>query len=127
MANSLKALYTGFRTFKRANRGLYGSSMIKFGDTVSEMGNRFRRSFKPNIQYISPFSELLGRRVRLRASVEVIQKIDEAGGLDGYIMGQSFPESWFAEKLKYNMLMAKHKAELAQADLASPATTCNPA
>ena len=82
--------------------------MIRFGETVSEMGNRTKRSFKPNIQYCSMYSEQIEEKVKFRASVDVIQKIDEQGGLDNYILNQRFPESWFADKLKYQILLAKH-------------------
>lgn len=105
-------IFQGFKTFKRANRGLYGDSMIHFGETVSEMGNRTKRSFKPNIQYASLYSEQLGQKVKVRLATSVIQKIDEAGGIDAYILNQPVPESWFAEKLKFKILMAKHQAEL---------------
>lgn len=109
--NGKKAAQLTFHQFKRANRGLYGESSITFGDKVSEMGNRTRRSFKPNVQYISLFSEHMGKTVKVRAAVEVIRKVDEAGGLDNYLLGQRFPESWGAEKIRYDILMAKHRAE----------------
>lgn len=107
-------IFQGFKTFKRANRGLYGDAMIRFGDSVSEMGNRTKRSFKPNIQYASLYSEQLGQKVKVRLATSVLQKIDEAGGLDAYVLNQPVPESWFAEKLKFKILMAKHQAELRQ-------------
>lgn len=111
MSKALQKLYAGFRTFKRANRGLYGGTMIRFGDQVSGMGNRTRRSFKPNTQYCMMYSEHLGEKVRVRVVADVIRRVDEAGGLDQYILNQPVPESWFAEKLKYQILMAKHAAE----------------
>lgn len=106
-----------FRTFQRANRGLYGGQMIRFGDSVSEMGNRTRRSFKPNVQYVSLFSEQLGRALRVRASVDVIRQVDEAGGLDNYLLQQRIPESWFAEKLRYRILLHKWRQEAQAAGL----------
>lgn len=86
--------------------------MIRYGDQVSEMGNRTRRSFKPNIQYCSFYSEHLGQKIKARVAAKMIPKIDEAGGIDQYILNQRVPESWFAEKLKFKMLMAKHQDEL---------------
>jgi large subunit ribosomal protein L28 len=112
MMSKYNRIFQGFKTFKRANRGLYGDSMIRFGETVSEMGNRTKRSFKPNIQYASLYSEQLGQKVKVRLAACVLQRIDEAGGLDAYILNQPVPESWFAEKLKFKILMAKHQAEL---------------
>jgi ribosomal protein L28 len=116
MNEKLRALYAGFRTFQRANRGLYGGEMIRYGDTVSEMGNRNRRTFKPNTQYVYLYSEQLQQKLRVRLSVNVLQKIDEAGGLDNYILNQPFPESWFAEKIKYQILMNKFEKEREEAD-----------
>ncbi len=116
LKKSLNKIYGGFQTFKRANRGLYGNLMIKSGDQVSEMGNKTKRSFKPNIQYCTMYSELLDKKMKVRLAANIIKQIDDAGGLDNYILNQPVPESWFAEKLKYQMLMAKHEAELHQQD-----------
>lgn len=99
-------------TFQRANRGLYGNADIIFGDSVSEMGNRTRRSFKPNTQYVSLFSEYMGKSVKVRATVEALKRVDEAGGLDNYLLEQRFPESWFAEKIRYQILISKLKKEM---------------
>jgi len=112
MTKALKKVLAGFKTFQRANRGLYGGQTIKFGDQVSGMGNRTRRTFKPNIQYCSLFSEHMGKKLKVRLAVGVIKMVDEAGGLDAYILNQRVPESWFAEKLKHQILMAKHATEL---------------
>lgn len=103
--------------------------MIRFGDQVSEMGNRTRRSFKPNTQYCTMYSEYLNRRVKVRVAVDVIKKIDEAGGLDSYILNQPVPESWFADKLKYQILMAKYAAEMESEGAATnhESTLSNPA
>lgn len=97
--------------FKRAQRGLYAGETIHFGDTKSEMGNRNRRSWKPNAQRVSLWSETLQRRVRLTATTTALGLIDKAGGLDAYILAQRLPESNFAAELKASILKSKLQRE----------------
>lgn len=101
-------------TFKRAQRGLFAGERIRFGDKVSEMGNRSRRTWKPNVQHVPLYSETLGQRLRLKVTTTALQLIDQAGGLDKYILGQRRPESECAEKLKRQILLARLARERKQ-------------
>lgn len=99
--------------------------MIRFGETVSEMGNRTKRTFKPNIQYCNLYSEALGKKINIRVSPEVLIRIDEAGGLDNYILNQPFPESWYAERLKVQILQNRLTKEKEAARLTTDPTGDN--
>ena len=50
----------------RANRGLYAGKTIRYGNTISEMGNKNRRPWLPNIHQVSLYSETLQRRIPLK-------------------------------------------------------------
>ena len=98
-------------TFKRAQRGLFAGEHIRFGDTVSEFGNRNRRTWKPNVQRITLWSETLGERVRLRVTTTALGLIDKAGGLDMYVLGQRIPESKCAGELRRKIILRRLERE----------------
>lgn len=98
-------------TFKRAQRGLFAGETIRFGDQVSEMGNRSRRTWKPNVQRVNLWSETLQEQVFCRVTTTALGLIDKAGGLDNYILGQRHPESRFALQLKTRILLRRLEAE----------------
>lgn len=72
---------------KRTRIGLFAGRRILSGNNVSEDGgNRTRRTWKPNAQTASLYSELLDRRVRLKVTPAALRSIDKAGGLDAYVL-----------------------------------------
>lgn len=95
----------------RAERGLYAGRGLGFGNTISDFGNRNRRTWKPNVRHASLFSELLDRKVRLRVTTEALRRIDHVGGLDNYILNQSLPESECARRLKETLINIKLRRE----------------
>lgn len=109
-------------TFKRAQRGLFAGEHIRFGDQVSEHGNRTRRTFVPNIQKVSLWSETLKERLRLSVSTKALELIDKAGGLDAYLLGQRLPESQLAAKLRERILLKR--LELEQRKTANAGLNC---
>lgn len=58
---------------------------IMFGNNVSHANNKTRRTFLPNIQDTSLFSEILGRNVSVRISPAGLRTIDHKGGLDAFL------------------------------------------
>ncbi len=56
------------------------------GNNVSHANNRTKRRFYPNLQERRLYSELLGRKVRLRLTTSAIRTLDKYGGLDGYLL-----------------------------------------
>ena len=59
---------------------------VMSGNNVSHANNRTRRKFLPNLQRTSMSSELLGRDVTLRVSVNAIRTIEKHGGLDAFLL-----------------------------------------
>lgn len=72
--------------FNRAYRGLYGNRMIQFGNRVTFAGNKRRRTWKPNVQKKSMYSETLDRMLQFRMTTYVMRCIRKAGGLDEYLI-----------------------------------------
>ena len=67
-----------------------------FGNNVSHAHNKTRRTFVPNIQKKSTYSESLNRMIKLNLSIRAIRSIEFAGGLDKYIL--SIPNSQLSNK-----------------------------
>ena len=59
---------------------------VMSGTNVSHANNRTRRKFLPNLQRTSMSSEILGRDVTLRVSVNAIRTIEKHGGLDAFLL-----------------------------------------
>ena len=106
-----KRFYSNVSKLGRAERGLYADRSLSFGNTISDFGNKNRRTWKPNIQRVSLYSATLQERVKLRVSTEALRRIDRAGGLDCYIIGQRIPESECARKLKEKIIIKKLENE----------------
>lgn len=73
----------------RAKKGLFHGKHIQFGNNVSHSERKTRRTFKPNIQKVSLFSDVLDRKLRLNVTTKALRCIDKAGGLDNYLLGTS--------------------------------------
>lgn len=98
----------------RAQRGLYAGEHIRFGDTIHESGRRTRRTWKPNVQRVALYSEALDERIPCPVSTAALALVDQAGGLDAYILNQRVPESALAMALKERILGARLAAERRQ-------------
>ena len=64
---------------------LTGKSVM-YGNNVSHANNRTRRRFLPNLQSASMQSEILGRKVKLRVSVNAMRTVEKHGGLDAFLL-----------------------------------------
>ena len=56
------------------------------GNNVSHAHNKTRRRFLPNLQNVSFFSEILGKKVRLKVSSKGIKTVEKKGGIDNYVI-----------------------------------------
>ncbi|MFL2649997.1 MAG: 50S ribosomal protein L28 [Alphaproteobacteria bacterium] len=56
------------------------------GNNVSHAVNRTKRRFLPNLQNVSFFSEILGKKVRLKVSSKGIKTVEKKGGIDNYVI-----------------------------------------
>lgn len=78
--------YGESNVYKQSNRGLYGGKVIQFGHKISEFKNRNNRTFKPNVNQQTLWSETLGRKVTLKVATSVVRTITKEGGLDNYLI-----------------------------------------
>ncbi len=55
------------------------------GNNRSHARNATKRTFEINIQDTSVYSEILGRKVKIRATAHGLRTLDHKGGLDAYV------------------------------------------
>lgn len=72
--------------FNRAYKGLYGNRMIQFGNKISFAENKSRRTWKPNVQKTTVFSETLKRKLTFRMTTYAMRCMRKAGGIDEYLV-----------------------------------------
>ena len=78
------------------------------GNNVSHANNRTRRRFLPNLQRTSMSSEILGRDISLRVSVNAIRTVEKHGGLDAFLLQARNSElTDEARALKREIIIAK--------------------
>lgn len=109
---------------RRSRRGLYAGRQVLSGNKVSEDGgNRSRRTWKPNVQQKSMYSEILDRMVPLRVTTHAIRCINKVGGLDAYILNtpDSKMQSDIGAQLREQMKRALEQQRRQQAAAAPTA------
>ncbi|AWU78360.1 uncharacterized protein C5L36_0E04150 [Pichia kudriavzevii] len=108
--------YGESRLFKRSDRGLYGGQVVSFGNKVSEMGNRSRRSWLPNAIVKSLWSESLNKVIKMRLTARVLRTITKEGGLDNYLTKDKQARikelGLFGWRLRHDVLKARALAKL---------------
>ena len=56
------------------------------GNNVSHAVNKTKRRFYPNLHSVSFFSEVLGKKVKLKVSTRGIKTVEKNGGIDNYLL-----------------------------------------
>ncbi len=56
------------------------------GNNVSHANNKTKRTFLPNLQNVTLMSDILGRSVRLRVSMNGLRSVEHVGGLDNWLI-----------------------------------------
>ncbi len=56
------------------------------GNNVSHAVNKTKRRFYPNLHSVSFFSEILGKKIKLKVSSRGIKTVEKNGGIDNYII-----------------------------------------
>lgn len=106
--------YGESRIFKRSDRGLYGGQVISFGNKISEMGNRNRRSWLPNVIVKSLWSESLNKIVKMKLTARVLRTITKEGGLDNYVTKDKEARikelGLYGWRLRYDIMKAREAA-----------------
>eukprot|EP01138_Halocafeteria_seosinensis_P009430 gb/GECG01009638.1/.p1 GENE.gb/GECG01009638.1/~~gb/GECG01009638.1/.p1 ORF type:complete len:261 (+),score=31.16 gb/GECG01009638.1/:1-783(+) len=98
-------------SFHRGQRGLYGGKRIVFGNNVSHSERKTRRSWKPNSQYVTLWSENLGQKIPTRATAYSLRWMDKRGGLDNYLINTPDYKLASQEALRLKKLVIRARAE----------------
>lgn len=100
--------------FNRAYRGLYANRMIQFGNKISFAENKTRRTWKPNVQKKSMYSETLGRMLRFRMTTHAMRCIRKAGGIEEYLLKAKESEIKYPLALRFKQeIIAVRAARIA--------------
>lgn len=86
------------------------------GHNVSHANNKTKRCFLPNLQQVSLLSDLLGRRVRLRVSMNGLRSVEHAGGLDRWLLKTA------DSRLSLKARRIKREIQKKSAEAATPAS-----
>lgn len=70
----------------RSKRGLYDGKDIRSGNNVSFSMKATKRKFKPNVFKKKVYSEVLDEMIKFHLTTSALRSIDNAGGLDNYLL-----------------------------------------
>ena len=56
------------------------------GNNVSHAVNKTKRRFLPNLQNTSFFSEILGKKIKLKVTSKGIKTVEKNGGIDKFLL-----------------------------------------
>ena len=85
------------------------------GNNVSHANNKTKRLFLPNLQNVTLMSDVLGRSVRLRVSMNGLRSVEHVGGLDNWLIKTK------AEKLSDRAVKLKREIKKKLAAAEAPA------
>ncbi|KAH9462006.1 hypothetical protein H4Q26_010186 [Puccinia striiformis f. sp. tritici PST-130] len=74
---------------KRGDYGLYDGLRVRAGDQVSKSKHCTKRTWNPNVQKTTLWSEVLSESLQLRVSTGALKMIDRLGGLYRYVLQMS--------------------------------------
>ncbi|WFD01153.1 hypothetical protein MYAM1_003914 [Malassezia yamatoensis] len=72
-------------TFKRAQRGLYDGKILQFGNSIPNSRHKTARTWEPNVQNKTLWSETMQVWVRSRMTTSALRSIKKHGGFDQYL------------------------------------------
>lgn len=97
--------------FKRAYRGLYGNRMIQFGNKISFAENKTRRTWKPNVQKKTLWSETLREPFKTKLTTHVMRCIRKFGGFDEYLLRTKDSEIKYPRALEFKRRIIEVRKE----------------
>ncbi len=96
----------GEAKMKRALRGIYAGKIVDFGNKRSHANNRFRRTWKPNVQTKRFNSDILNKEFKINVTTHAMRCIKKAGSFDQFILySKHIDDSTFALKLRKEMVI----------------------
>ncbi len=99
-----------FKLRKMAKRCNITNTKPMFGNNVSHAVNKTKRQFLPNLQNVSFFSEILGKKIKIKSTSRGIKTVEKNGGIDNYLLSlknsKHTPET---RKLKKSLILQQSK------------------
>ena len=84
------------------------------GHNVSHANNKTKRTFLPNLQNVTLISDVLGRSIKLRVSMNGLRSVEHVGGLDNWLAKTNDEKlSLKARRLKREIAKKQSEAEAA--------------
>jgi len=78
------------------------------GNNVSHAVNKTKRKFLPNLHNTSFYSEILGKKIKLKVTSKGIKTVEKNGGIDAYLLSKKNSKlSIETKKLKKAILKLK--------------------
>ena len=77
------------------------------GNNVSHAVNKTKRRFFPNLQNTSFFSEILGKKIKLKVTSKGIKTVEKNGGIDNYIIKTKVSELTEQTKKLRKLIVSK--------------------
>ncbi len=90
------------------------------GNNVSHANNKTKRLFLPNLQNVTLMSDVLGRSVRLRVSMNGLRSVEHVGGLDNWLV-KTKAEKLSDRAVKLKREIKKKLAATAETSATAPA------
>mmetsp|Transcript_45868 Transcript_45868/g.111856 ORF Transcript_45868/g.111856 Transcript_45868/m.111856 type:complete len:212 (+) Transcript_45868:14-649(+) len=105
----------------RSRRGLYDGKDIRSGNNLSFSMKHTKRTFKPNVFKKRVYSEILDEMIPFHLTTSALRSIDNAGGLDNYLLTSRHVTSGegliaknrIIERLKYLQRVENRKQQAA--------------
>mmetsp|Transcript_45867 Transcript_45867/g.111855 ORF Transcript_45867/g.111855 Transcript_45867/m.111855 type:complete len:209 (+) Transcript_45867:14-640(+) len=105
----------------RSRRGLYDGKDIRTGNNLSFSMKHTKRTFKPNVFKKRVYSEILDEMISFHLTTSALRSIDNAGGLDNYLLTSRHVTSGegliaknrIIERLKYLQRVENRKQQAA--------------
>ena len=85
------------------------STETKSGNNVSHSNRKTKRTFRPNLQQATLYSEALGRKLTLRVTTRALRSVTKGGGIDPFLLATA------DERLTPEALRLKHAIKRALA------------
>ena len=81
------------------------------GNNVSHAVNKTKRRFYPNLHNVSFFSDVLGKKIKLKVSSRGIKTVEKIGGIDNYVVKKNLKSNALGYFLLKNEILALKKLQ----------------
>ena len=80
--------------------------LVVTGNNVSHANNKTRRSFIPNLQNVSLYSDKLGKKLKFKIATSTLRTVEKNGGIDSFLLN-AFSANLSSNAKKYKKSITK--------------------